>query len=252
MPGSKKYANNKKSASKFKVLADGLSHIKKITAKVADMAKFQYNKFQKVFCEKHHSEFDAFDFGKDRLGVLLGSYISDKKELWHIVNQYLFYHKSYVERGFSISKELIDTNMKEKSLVVQRLIYDKLLSEDSKCCDFVITANLRKSCVFGSKRYEDDLGKQKTERTNMENFLKRKAMVDEIEAFKRRKQETEQIVKKLRKTSDTELLKADEKQADVARSKVAPFQKAVMQKEKVLESLTISQSKIETDLKTVA
>ena len=106
--------------------------------------------------------------------------------------------------------------------------------------------------MFGSKRYEDDLGKQKTERTNMENFLKRKAMVDEIEAFKRRKQETEQIVKKLRKTSDTELLKADEKQADVARSKVAPFQKAVMQKEKVLGSLTISQSKIETDLKTVA
>ena len=64
-------------------------------------------------------------------------------------------------------------------------------------------------------------------------------MVDKIEAFKRRKQETEQIVKKLRKTSDTELLKADEKQD-------------VMQKEKVLEGLTISQSKIETDLKTMA
>ena len=64
-------------------------------------------------------------------------------------------------------------------------------------------------------------------------------MVDKIEAFKRRKQETEQIVKKLRKTSDIELLKADEKQD-------------VMQKEKVLEGLTISQSKIETDLKTMA
>ena len=73
----------------------------------------------------------------------------------------------------------------------------------------------------------------------MENSFRRKAMVDKIEAFKRRKQETEQIVKKLRKTSDTELLKADEKQD-------------VMQKEKVLEGLTISQSKIETDLKTMA
>ena len=73
----------------------------------------------------------------------------------------------------------------------------------------------------------------------MENSFRRKAMVDKIEAFKRRKQETEQIVKKLRKTSDIELLKADEKQD-------------VMQKEKVLEGLTISQSKIETDLKTMA
>ena len=44
----KNIANNKKSTSKFKALADGLFHIKKITAKVADMAKFQYNEFQKI------------------------------------------------------------------------------------------------------------------------------------------------------------------------------------------------------------
>ena len=131
-------------------------------------------------------------------------------------------------------------------------IYDKLLSEDVKCYDFVITPNLRKSSMLASKRYEDDLEKQKAERTNMENSLKRKAMLDELETIKRRKQETEQIVKELRKSSDTELLKADEKQDDVAPSKAAAFLKAVMQKEKVLEDLTIAQSKIKTDLKTMA
>ena len=57
----------------------------------------------------------------------------------------------------------------------------------------------------------------------------------------------------MRKSSDdTELLKADEKQDDVAQSKAAAFLKAAMQKEKVLEDLTIAQSKIETDLKTMA
>ena len=66
--------------------------------------------------------------------------------------------------------------------------------------------------MLASKRYEDDLEKQKAERTNMENSLKCKAMVDKLEPVKRRKQETEQIVKELRKSSDTELLKADEKQ----------------------------------------
>ena len=86
----------------------------------------------------------------------------------------------------------------------------------------------------------------------MENSLKRKAMVDELEIVKCRKQETEQIVKELRKNSDTELLKADEKQDEVARSKSATFLKAAMQKEKILEDLTIAQSKIETDLKTMA
>ena len=86
----------------------------------------------------------------------------------------------------------------------------------------------------------------------MENSLKRKAMVDELETVKRRKQETEQIVKELIKSSHTELLKADERQDDVAQSKTAAFLKAAMQKEKVLEDLTIAQSKIETDLKTMA
>ena len=138
---------------------------------------------------------------KDRLDVFLGKYISDKKELWYICKLVfvLSHGQSYVEHGFSVNKELIDTNMKKKSLVAQRLIYDKLLSEDSKCYDFVIAANLRKSCMLASKRYKDDLEKQKAERTNMEISLKHKAMVGKPETVKRRKQETEQIVKELRK-----------------------------------------------------
>ena len=61
----KNSANNKKSASRFKALADGLSHLKKITVKVAYMATFRCNEFQKIVWEKHHSEFVAFDFVKD-------------------------------------------------------------------------------------------------------------------------------------------------------------------------------------------
>ena len=42
------------------------------SAKVADMAKLQYNKFQNIVWGNHHSEFVAFDFMKDRLDVFLG------------------------------------------------------------------------------------------------------------------------------------------------------------------------------------
>ena len=106
--------------------------------------------------------------------------------------------------------------------------------------------------MLASKRYKDDLEKQNAERTNMENSLKLKALVDELETIKRRKQDTERIVEELRKSSDTELLKADEKQDDVVRSKTAAFLKAAMQKENVLEDLTISKSKIEMHVKTMA
>ena len=48
------------------------------------MVKFWYNNFQKIIWEKRRSEFVAFDFVKDRLDIIFGKYISDKKELWHI------------------------------------------------------------------------------------------------------------------------------------------------------------------------
>ena len=108
------------------------------------------------------------------------------------------------------------------------MIYGKLFSEDSKCYDFVTTGELRKSCMLASKYYRNYLEKQKAERTVMENSFKCKAMVDELETVKGRKQETEQIVKELRKNSDTELLKTDEKQNHVARSKATAFLKAAM------------------------
>ena len=113
--------------------------------------------------------------------------------------------------------------MREKLPVAQRLIYGKLLSEDSKCYDFVVAANVRKSCILAGKRYKDNLEKQTAERTNIENSLTRKAMADKLETVKRKKKETEQVVKELRKSSDTEVLKADEKEDGVARSKVATF-----------------------------
>ena len=45
--------------------------------KLPILAKFQYNEFQKIVWEKHHSESVAFDFVKDHLDVFLGKYISD-------------------------------------------------------------------------------------------------------------------------------------------------------------------------------
>ena len=44
----KNIAKGKKFASKFKAVACGLSHIKKITAKVAEMAKVQYKDFKRL------------------------------------------------------------------------------------------------------------------------------------------------------------------------------------------------------------
>lgn len=44
----------------------------------------------------------------------------------------LSHEQSFVERGFSVNKELVDTNMKEKPLIAQGIIHDKIVSEVGK------------------------------------------------------------------------------------------------------------------------
>lgn len=65
-------------------MLDGLSSHKKITNKSADNAKFQFNKMQKVVCEKRFDEFMKLDYLINRLDVFLGKYFSGKENLWHV------------------------------------------------------------------------------------------------------------------------------------------------------------------------
>ena len=51
--------------------------------------------------------------------------------------------QSFIERGFSINKEIID-NLQEKMLISQRLIYDHFTSESTVLHEYVIPQVLRK------------------------------------------------------------------------------------------------------------
>lgn len=48
---------------------------------------------------------------------------SDRKELWHICKLIfvLFHGQSFAERGLSVNRKLMDSNMDEKSLIFQTL-----------------------------------------------------------------------------------------------------------------------------------
>ena len=79
------------------------------------MAKFQYNKYQKIIWKKHQSEFVTFDFVKNWLDIFLGKYFSDKKEFWHIFKLIfaLLHEQSYVEHGFLLIKGLLRPTRKK-------------------------------------------------------------------------------------------------------------------------------------------
>ena len=84
----------------------------------------------------------------------------------------LSHGQSFIEHGFSVNKELVDKNMKEKSLVAQHIIHDKIVSKGGKVSEFDISSDLRKCCMLASQHYKQDLKEHREQRINSGKSLK--------------------------------------------------------------------------------
>ena len=56
--------------------------------------------------------------------------------------------------------------MQDKSIVSQRLIYDRMKLEDCPVSEFTISGDLHKSCLLASQRYKSDLEKINSDKKN--------------------------------------------------------------------------------------
>ena len=115
----------------FVVLADRLFAAKRISAPVADNAKYQFDEFLKVAETHHKEEFLKFSFKVDRLDTFLGKFLAADdlyKDAWTVCKTvFIFSHgQSFTETGFPVNKEVVNYNMEEKSLTSQRLVYDAI------------------------------------------------------------------------------------------------------------------------------
>ena len=114
----------------------------KITAQVADNAKNQFDKSIEAASLEHKESFLKFNFTEDCLDTFFGLYLANQihsKDLRHICKiKFILPHgQSSVERGFSFNKEVLLDNLQEKSLILQRLVYDTLQSNNTKPQDFM-------------------------------------------------------------------------------------------------------------------
>ena len=55
----------------------------------------------------------------------------------------------------------MDINVKEKSLLSQRIVYNKITSDNISARSFVITSEFQKSCMLASQRYKEELIRNK-------------------------------------------------------------------------------------------
>ena len=161
----------------------------------------------------------------------------------------LYHGQSFIERVFLVNKELINTNMKEKSLIAQRIIRDKIVSEGGKVSEFGISSDLRKSCMLASQSYKQNLKEQREHKVNSGKSLKFKTKCEELENLKRRKTDLENTIDSLHKSFESETLKADKEQNVQGFTKGASFLKSVIEKEKALKDLEQAQENVEKELK---
>ena len=244
--------NREKYSNRFRFLVGGLSAFKKLLSSAADKAKLQYNEIQTLAHEKHYyTEFSEFNYQNDCLDVFLGKYFSGSKKLWHVskLTFVLSHGQSFIER-FSVTKQLTDTNMKEKSFVSQRTVYDKITSDNISINSFVITPDLWKSCMLASQSSKEELKKVKEDKVRSEQILKSKAKCEELENVKRRKADLQTTINALRDSIEQETLSADKNQDLKAISKAAALLRSVKEKEKTLQGFEAAQDNIKKDLKT--
>ena len=136
-----------KAAKRFKGLADSLYSLKRISSSVADNAKHQFSKLLETEVKSEREKFVTFDFRKIRLDEFLYPIVGTKREyadLWRNCQLvFIIIHgQAFTERGFSVNKLVSDTNMKEDSLMAQRLIYDSI-KRFGDISEFPISKELR-------------------------------------------------------------------------------------------------------------
>ena len=200
---------------RFKKLVNNFCTLNKISSEIADNAKFEYDSFQSVAIKKHGEVFLTYDPRTERLDVFLGKYVRlEFENCWHICKAvFVFLHgQSFVERGILVNKLTIDDKMQEKSIVLQRLIYDGLKQQECPVSELTISWDLRKSCLLASQRYKSDLEKINSDKKNADISLKRSAKLQEIEVVKSQKAKLQESVDFLRKRVEAGMINADKNQ----------------------------------------
>ena len=108
-------------------------------------------------------------------------------DLWKVMKLiFIVTHgQSFYEQGFSINKLMSDVNMEEELLIVQRVIYDAMDSDNADAGSFPITKEMRQ--LQESLPETETSSKKLTYLQKLEKEQKRKLEEEEVKEMKRQK-----------------------------------------------------------------
>ena len=116
---------------------------------------------------------------KNRLNSFLSGYmkgVAKLANLWKVCKIIftLSHGQADIERGFSVNKELLIENMKQKSLVSQRIACDQLSDYTNQLHEYKIEKKLFLSCKSARMRYENHLREESDKKEESQSQSKEK------------------------------------------------------------------------------
>lgn len=240
------------SVMRFKGFAEGLSKIKLITTDEADQAKSQYESFIGLECQLNKEEFIQFNHTTHRIDSFFGKFLpkNDKyKSLWKVImiTSVTSTGQATIERGFSVNKEVVDTNMQELSLVSQRIIYDQIKANGVKLQEYKISSDMLKACAQSHKKYERYMADKKEDENSEAKKQEIRVIDEQIAEVQNQKANVKDTIKSLLDDADKYCFQAEKENDLTLLTKANSFRNTAKDKEKTLKELEIALVKLNNE-----
>lgn len=201
--------------SKFKKIVGFLENCNRLKGSDCDAVIAQYMSFLEDIPNIGSGIFSSFDHKSEncRLDEFFMTYMSGDKytKLLEVVKIVLIlsHGQASVERGFSVNKKIEVENMKNETVVAQRLICDSVKVAGG-ILNVDITKSFRVSCSHARQRYELYLEQERLDKKTAEQQRKRKSDLECLEELRNKRKRIDADISSLRKTADEYAEKAEE------------------------------------------
>jgi hypothetical protein len=197
----------------FSTLLQKLVIYDRFSPKSAELAKKQYQKLFEIV-DSNRKAFQDFDLNNDRLDRFFSDFIGTNRayeDVWSVFKLVfvLSHGQSSIERGFSINKQLLVENLKEKSLIALRLIEDHMSSFEETPESIKINREMVQNVKRASSRYREDLQSQREQKESNSKELKRKIVDEEMKAVRAKRRILQSEIESLTEESDKLAMKAE-------------------------------------------
>ena len=157
---------------------------KLISIHCADRVEESYHKF--ISCADIKKKCEHFDASNDRLDDFFIPLLSTHAELRDIVKIVLTisHGNARVESGFSINEDMLKDNMKERTLVAYRIVYDGVINQGG-IDNEVVSKKMIKEVDSAHKRYIQHLEENRVKHTaGKKRKLERRMLTAELSKAK--------------------------------------------------------------------